>query len=673
MNHAATEPAKSSSYKSSEGSGISEAAKSVFPNPLSQFVVTRSYLRWREEDNRRESYPEAVDRYCDFIELNRTVPSWVLESIRKGMLEMETLPSMRALWSAGKAAERDNTMIYNCSFIPIDSLKGFSELLYILMMGTGVGYSVERQFISNLPVVAPSNGKSAPYRIDDSTDGWADAVFHGLTMMWKGYTVEFDYNRIRPEGARLETKGGRASGPGPLRRLLDFCQETLDGARGRQITPLEASDIACMTGEIVMAGGVRRAALICFSDPEDEEMRHAKDWTKGNFPECRYMANFSAFWDGKPARSAFDTEWTALKNSGSGERGFYMFPQSKRDERRSDCRSNPCGEILLRYAKSTDPWTGHGGGGQFCNLSAAVMRAEDTVETFSEKVRVATWIGTIQATFTNFPYLRPAWKKHCDEDRLLGVDITGHCDNPKLSGDAEAMTHFNKIARSTAAEASAHFNIPMPAMITCGKPSGNSSQAVDCASGFHTRYSKYYIRRVRISGADPLFRLIRDSGAPVFKDVKYKNAPDAECPTWVVEFPVKAPEGCMTRSDETALEQLGRYLNVMNTWISKRGHNQSATVYVRDHEWDVVGDWVYEHFDEITGLAFLPYDGGVYELAPYEEIDASEYNRRQLTFPNVDYSLLSQYETEDMGEGAQTLACMGGSCEIDFSELTEAT
>lgn len=673
MNHAATEPAKSSSYKSSEGSGISEVAKSVFPNPLSQFVVTRSYLRWREEDNRRESYPEAVGRYCDFIDLNRTVPSWVLESIRKGMLEMETLPSMRALWSAGRAAERDNTMIYNCSFIPIDSLKGFSELLYILMMGTGVGYSVERQFISNLPVVAPSNGKTAPYRIDDSTDGWADAVFHGLTMMWKGYTVEFDYNRIRPEGARLETKGGRASGPGPLRRLLDFCQETLDGARGRQITPLEASDIACMTGEIVMAGGVRRAALICFSDPEDEEMRHAKDWTKGNFPECRYMANFSAFWDGKPARSAFDTEWTALKNSGSGERGFYMFPQSKRDERRSDCRSNPCGEILLRYAKSTDPWTGDGGGGQFCNLSAAVMRAEDTVETFSEKVRVATWIGTIQATFTNFPYLRPAWKKHCDEDRLLGVDITGHCDNPKLSGDAEAMTHFNKIARSTAAEASAHFNIPMPAMITCGKPSGNSSQAVDCASGFHTRYSKYYIRRVRISGADPLFRLIRDSGAPVFKDVKYKNAPDAECPTWVVEFPVKAPEGCMTRSDETALEQLGRYLNVMNTWISKRGHNQSATVYVRDHEWDAVGDWVYEHFDEITGLAFLPYDGGVYELAPYEEIDASEYNRRQLTFPNVDYSLLSQYETEDMGEGAQTLACMGGSCEIDFSELTEAT
>ena len=670
MTYASPETATTTRNTSSESVGFNPETKgSVFPNPLSQFVVTRSYLRWCEDEGRRETYPEAVDRYVSFLERNRIVPAWVLKDIKGGMLDMATLPSMRALWSAGRAAERDNTMIYNCSFIPLDSLKAFGELLYILMMGTGVGYSVERQFVSNLPEVEPRNGKQVPYRIEDSTDGWADAVFQGITLMWKGYTVDFDYTRIRPEGARLQTKGGRASGPKPLRRLLEFCQETLDAARGRKITPLEASDIACMTGEIVMAGGVRRAALICFSDPDDEEMRHAKDWTKGNFPECRYMANFSAFWDGKPSREAFDAEWTALKNSGSGERGFYMFPQAKRDERRSDCRSNPCGEILLRYAKSTDPWTGHGGGGQFCNLSAAVMRAEDTVETFAQKVRVATWIGVCQSTFTHFPYLRPAWKKHCDEDRLLGVDITGHCDNPKLSGDAEAMTYFNKVARQTAAEAAAHFNIPMPAMITCGKPSGNSSQAVDCASGFHTRYSEHYIRRVRVSGNDPLFKLVRDSGAPVFKDVKYKDTPDEDCPTWVVEFPVKAPKGCMTRNDETALGQLDRYLQVMNTWISTRGHNQSATVYVRDNEWDAVGDWLYEHFDEVTGLAFLPYDGGVYELAPYEEITEEEYNRRQLAFPKVDYSLLSQYEKEDMGEGAQTLACMGGSCEIDFSSL----
>ena len=642
MSYATPNSASSSYRPSPEGAEFTTAKEVVFPNPLSQFVVTRSYLRWREEEGRRETYQEAVDRYCDFIRRNRNVPDWVLSDIRQQMLDMATLPSMRALWSAGKAAERDNTMIYNCSFIPLDSLKAFGELLYILMMGTGVGYSVERQFVNNLPAVAPRNGKTVHYHIDDSTDGWADAVYQGLTLMWKGYTVAFDYSGIRPEGARLKTKGGRASGPKPLQSLLEFCQKTLDAASGRNVTPLEVSDIACMTGEIVMAGGVRRAALICFSDPYDEEMRHAKDWTKGNFPECRYMANFSAFWSGKPSRETFDTEWNALRNSGSGERGFYMFPQAKRAERRSDCRSNPCGEILLRYAKSTDPWTGEGGGGQFCNLSAAVMRADDTVESFAKKVRTATWIGTIQATFTHFPYLRPAWKQHCDEDRLLGVDITGHCDNPKLANDPEAMLYFNKVARKTAAEASAHFNIPMPAMITCGKPSGNSSQAVDCASGFHTRYAEHYIRRVRISGNDPLFYLVRDSGAPIFKDSKYKDTPDEECPTWVVEFPVKSPEGCMTRKDEAALGQLERYLHVMKTWISTRGHNQSATVYVRDNEWDAVGEWVYEHFDEITGLAFLPYDGGVYDLAPYEEITAEEYSRRLREFPNIAYSLLTQ-------------------------------
>jgi len=636
----------------------------VYPNALSRFVVTRSYLRWNEAKGARETYSEAVDRYVGFLERSREVPTHVLKDIRHGMLKMATLPSMRALWSAGKAAERDNTMIYNCSFIPMDSLRAFSEMLYILMMGTGVGYSVEREFVSNLPKVLLRKGESVPYTIEDSTEGWADAVFQGLTLMWKGYTVEYDYNRIRPEGARCKTKGGRASGPDPLRRLLEFCQETLDSAAGKKLTPVEVSDIACMIGEIVMAGGVRRAALICFSDPDDELMRHAKDWSRGSFPACRYMANFSGFWKEKPTREFFNQEWSALQNSGSGERGFFMFPTAKRAERRSDCRSNPCGEILLRYSKSTDPWTGEGGGGQFCNLSAAVMRKEDTRESFAEKVRVATWIGTIQSTFTKFPYLRPAWQKHCEEDHLLGVDITGHCDNPTLSNDTEAMAYFNQIALETAAAAAAHFNIPMPAAITCGKPSGNSSQAVDCASGFHTRYAAHYVRRVRISGSDPLFHLIRDSGVPVHKDVKYKDTPDSACPTWVAEFPVKSPEGAMIRQDEKALDQLDRYLHVMKTWCSKRGHNQSATVYVRENEWDSVGEWVYEHFDEITGLSFLPYDGGKYELAPYEEITEAEYTDRLRNFPNIDYSILSLYEREDQGEGAQTLACVGGVCEL---------
>ena len=636
----------------------------AFPNALSRFVFTRTYLRWVDSKGRRETMVEAVDRYVKFLQQNPKVPSSIIEEIRASVLLMDVMPSMRALWSAGRAATRDNTMVYNCSFLPMDSLKSFSELLYILMMGTGAGYSVEQRFVRNLPAVANRSGKVVQHIIPDSTVGWADAVFEGLTQMWKGHTVDFDYSNIRPEGARLETKGGRASGPGPLENLLEFCQSTIDNASGRPLSPLEVSDIACMIGEIVMAGGVRRAALICFSDPDDLEMRHAKDWRKGDFPACRYMANFSGFWGTKPDRDIFNSEWEALRESGSGERGFFMFPTSKRSERRGDCRSNPCGEILLRYSESTDPWTGEGGGGQFCNLSAAVMRASDTKESFSEKVRIATWIGAIQSTFTTFPYLRPAWAKHCEEDRLLGVDITGHCDNPRLSCDAEAMHHFNQVAVDTAAQAAAYLDIPMPAAITCGKPSGNTSQVVDCASGFHTRHSPYYIRRVRIAHSDPLFRLARDSGAPVFKDVKYQNTPDNECPTWVVEFPVKSPEKAMTRNDESALEQLARYRHVMNTWCSSRGHNQSATIYVREEEWDVVGEWVYRNFNELTGLSFLPYEGGNYDLAPYEEITADEYYQRLREFPNIDYSLLTMYEKEDQGTGAQTLACMGGSCEI---------
>jgi ribonucleotide reductase class II len=1008
-----------------------------FPNALSQFVFTRTYPRWREEDNRRETYEEAVERYVSFLRAERDVPESVLKSIQEGILRMDVMPSMRAFWSAGDAALRDNTMFYNCSFIPLDSLKSFSELLYILMMGTGVGFSVEHRFVNNLPVVAPDVKmpcEEIDYVIEDSTVGWMEAVYDCLVHNFNGRIVRFDYSRIRPAGARLKTKGGRASGPEPLRRLLDFLQDTVLGAQGRKLSSVECNDIACMIGEIVMAGGVRRAALISFSDPDDLGMRHAKDWSRGSFPACRYMANNSAFWTEKPNRETFDAEWTALRNSGSGERGFFMFPKAKQDERRGDCRSNPCvtgetrvmtegglvriedlatmsgsegyrvavdlrfgqgpaaltdsstgtyafktgtkdvfllqteeghslrltadhrvmttngwkeaqdlqqgdlihiantegmfgcrgdadagmlagwvtgdgtilidqgneprlyfyesdhhlieqmvdaaerltgerpnvntyepaqrkyfqqaalreymgqvlqdkgrvpefvwqgteecqraylsalfsadgsvgtnsdkgahvrlhssklpllrdiqrlllnfginsriyeerrpagfrdlpdgkggyapykceadhdlhiakanlvrfyervgfihqekqaklaavvdsftrgpyretftarfkalipdgtedvydmtvpgphsfmangivvhncGEILLRYSESTNPWTGEGGGGQFCNLSAAVMRSWDTRETFANKVRIATWIGAIQSTFTDFPHLRIAWKHHCDEDRLLGVDITGHCDNPSLSGDPDAMLYFNQVARETAAEAAAYLDIPMPAAITCGKPSGNSSQLVDCASGFHTRYAAYYIRRVRIAGTDPLFHLIRDAGVPVHKDNQFQDVPDDKCPTWVAEFPVKSPEGAMIRSDETAIEQLNRYLQIMRTWCSDRGHNQSATVYVRDHEWDEVGDWVFEHFDEITGLSFLPYDGGKYRLAPYEEITEEQYNALMADFPEIDWSLLPMYETEDMGEGAKELACVGGACEIDYDKLSQ--
>lgn len=639
--------------------------ESPFRNALSEFVYTRTYARWVPEEGRRETWAESVDRYLAFMQQERTnLPQRLIAELREAMLRMDVLPSMRALWSAGDAMRRDNTMGYNCSCVPLDNLKAFAELLYILMMGCGVGFSVERQFVSNLPVVATPTGERAYLTIDDSTEGWADAFYEGLVSWFKGTEVVYDYSLVRAAGAPLKVKGGRASGPEPLKRLLDFAQRTVFGAQGRQLTSLECHDIACMVGEIVMAGGVRRAALISFSDPDDDAMRHAKDWSRGDFPACRYMANNSAFYAVRPDRSVYDREWAALRSSGSGERGFSIGNWHHRSPREGLLRSNPCHEIGLRLLHATDPWTGEGGGGQFCNLSAAVMRAEDTEETMAHKVYLATWVGAIQSTFTHFPYLRPGWVQTCTEDRLLGVDITGQCDNPALSNNPSAMLYFNAVARATAKQAAARLYIHEPAAITCGKPSGNSSQLVDCASGFHPRYAPYYIRRVRIANTDPLFRLAREAGVPAHKDNSFADWDDDKCPTWVMEFPVAAPKGAMTRNDETALQQLNRYLHVMRTWCSEKGHNQSATIYVREHEWDEVREWVYTHFDEITGLSFLPYDGGTYKLAPYEEITEEQYHALMRGFPSLDYSLLALYEREDMGDGAKEYACVGGVCTL---------
>ena len=721
-----------------------------FRNTLAEFIHKRTYARWLQEEGRRETWDETVDRYVDFIVAERpAIPRHVADAVRKAIRAQAVMPSMRALWAAGPAARRDNTCLYNCSFVPLDSLVAFSELLYILMQGTGVGFSVERQFVNKLPVVAPISGKVVDHVIPDSTTGWSDALRIGLEHWFNGNRVDFDYDGIRPAGAILETKGGRASGPDPLRRLMEFAEETIlggrlagvdpqsvsvfldagseilgqvvwagepvyratvllqdtdgnelsrqrtyrsgrfefeipegdwevilapsnfdTGASGRKLKPIEAHDIGCMIGEIVMVGGVRRAALISISDVDDEEMRHAKDWSRGSFPDLRYMANNSAYYAERPTEDQFWAEWNALRASMSGERGLSIDSWHRRAGRpKGKVRTNPCGEIGLRFEHSNDPWTGEGGHGQFCNLSAAVMRSDDTVETFSEKVRLATWLGAIQSTFTHFPYLRPGWAKVCEEDRLLGVDITGQCDNPALSTNDAAMKAFNQVALDTAAAASAVLGINMPVAITCGKPSGNSSQLLDCASGFHPRYSRYYLRRVRIASTDPLFQLARDEGLKVYQEVKFRDLPPEECPTWVVEFPIMAPPGSVLRDDETAIQQLERYLQIMNTWCSERGHNQSATIYVRDNEWDEVGNWVFDHFDEITGISFLPYDGGKYELAPYEEITEAEYEAAIAVMPDVDFSKLSAYEQEDRGQGSVELACSGGSCEIDYDTL----
>lgn len=636
-----------------------------FPNLLSEFVYTRTYSRWLPEEKRRETWDETVDRYTNYVFNGRNVPADLPEQVREAVLALDVLPSMRSLWCAGPAADRDNVTMYNCSFLPVDNLRSFSEVLYILMCGTGAGFSVEREFVDNLPSVAPSTGEVLNYTIEDSTEGWADAVFFGVTAFHRGQTVNFDYSLIRPKGARLKIKGGRASGPEPLKRVLDFAQETIAKAAGRSLKPIEAHDIMCMIAEIVMVGGFRRASLISFSDLDDLEMRHAKDWSEGkDFPAIRYMSNNSTAYKQKPSERVFWQEWDQLAASGSGERGFYMATPAGVAKRGGDYRGNPCGEIKLRFRKALNAWTGEGGGGSFCNLTAAVMRPEDDLVSMTEKVRLATWLGAIQASYTYFPYLRPAWAELCNEDRLLGVDITGQCDNPKLSQDEEAMSYLNAVARATAIIAADALKINRPAAITCGKPSGNSSQFVDCASGFHTRYAKFYHRHVRISAKDPLCKLIRDQGVPLFKENGQDHLPDEDVDVWVARFPVKAPKGAMLREHERALDQCERYLKIMRSWCGDKGHNQSATIYVRDEEWTEIGQWLWDHFDEVTGLSFLPFDPSKYRLAPYEEVSEETYLESQRQMPQVDFSVLSVYEIEDEGNGSQEPACVGGACEI---------
>lgn len=637
-----------------------------FKNQLGELVYLRSYARWLEDENRRETWPETVERVMAFLFADKPVSDEDLNSLREAMLAHEVMPSMRSLWASGDFASIDNTAIYNCSFMPIDNLKAFSELIYILMQGTGVGFSVESKFVNKLPTVAEMTSKRAEFQVPDSAEGWADTIFFVVTHAWKGYgNIVLDYSLVRPRGSRLVTKGGRASGPEPLKQAVEFLIETITQAEGRKLTTLEVYDMCCALAEVVVVGGVRRSAMISFSDPDDESLRHAKDWKRGNFPLKRYMSNNSAYYAERPSKEVFDREWTQLAESGSGERGFSIDNWHKYAPRpKGQCRSNPCHEISLRFREATDPWTGEGGGGQFCNLSAAVVRPNDTLDSLKEKVRLATIIGCVQATFINFPYLRPAWREMCEEDRLIGVDLTGQCDNPALLDNIDNQLILNKVAVDTAREWSTKLGINMPAAVTCGKPSGNTSQMVDCASGFHPRYSDYYFRHVRVSADDPLSDLLIDQGVPMFPEVGQEERPTEEITTWVARFPVKSPEGSMTRDDEDSFDQMERYLQIMKGWCRDRGHNQSATIYVKEGDWDRVGQWVWDHFDEIVGLSFLPYDGGNYKLAPYEEISQEEYEDAMQDFPDVDFSRLALFETFDQGQGSTELACVGGACEI---------
>ena len=621
----------------------------MFKNEVAEFIYKRTYSRWLDEENRREDWPETIERFISFIISERAdIPDKTISKIRKYMTKFAVMPSMRFLWAAGPAAKRDNTCIYNCSFAKINCVEAFAECLYVLMCGTGFGFSVEKEEVEKLPDVPEiKSGQGLPrVVIEDSKAGWADSVKTLMNSLYEGQNVYFNYNEIRPEGARLATMGGRASGPQPLVKLHDFIRETMHNAQGRKLTTLEAHDICNQIAEIVVVGGVRRSSQISLSDLDDTEMRHAKEWP---FPIKRAMANNSAIFREKPSAADFLVEWGALAKSGTGERGIFNLQaaQAKSPSRRYAPKiqgTNPCGEIMLRDM-------------EFCNLSEVVGREDDDLDSLLDKVETATWLGVIQSSFTDFPYLRKEWKKNCDVEALLGVSLTGQMDNPSVL-TSDALKALKSRVLRISRKASVVLGTKMPAATTCVKPSGTVSQLVDSASGVHPRYSQYYIRRYRISSRDPLFRMMKDKGIKASPEVGQQ---EGNATTWVLEFPVKSPDDCITRKDVTALDQLKHYKNLQHNWCE---HNASMTVYVRDDEWFEVGNWVYQNWDIINGVSFLPYDGGKYELAPYEEIDVHSYERLIKTLPLINYTDLSAYEMEDNTQGKAEYACVGDKCEI---------
>lgn len=640
-------------------------SKKYFHNQLSEFIFYSTYSRWLDEKVRRESWMETIDRYISFMRenLGNKLKKGEYEEIRDYMLGMKAMGSMRLLWSAGAPAAASNVCVYNCSFVAPETWQDFAEIMYISMCGTGVGFSVERQTVESLPIIKRQTGKKLQtFVIPDSKEGWGDALSYGMNAWGLGSDVAFDYSKIRPRGSRLKTMGGRASGPEPLHNLLDFTRERMRARQGRHLTTLDVHDIICKIGEIVVAGGVRRSALISLSDLDDSEMRGAKN---GQFyfnnPQ-RSMANNSAVYNEKPTMGQFLDEWHNLAISGSGERGIFNRGSLKKqlparrwklfEEGYWTCGTNPCGEIILKSK-------------QFCNLSEVVVRPEDTEETLMEKVRIATILGTYQASLTMFPYLSPEWKKNCEEEALLGVSMTGQWDN-KAVRDPQVQRRLKEVALETNRKYAKRFGINPSTCITCVKPSGNGSQLFDSASGMHPRHARYYIRRIRIEGHNPLKKLLEDEGVPCVPEVGQTKE---TATTWVLEFPVKAPEGAIVKSDLTASNQLEYWKTLKENYCE---HNPSVTVSVGADEWLAVGDWVYQHWDIVGGLSFLPQSDHVYQLAPYEEISEERFMELASKFPTIDFSKLVLYEMEDKTSGAKEYACVAGVCEIDIIVTEEA-
>ena len=641
----------------------------IIENHYENFIALSRYARWIPEENRRETWGETVDRYFDFMlsylkENYKYVPdNKIVEELKSAVFSRNVMPSMRSVMTSGPALERDHVAGYNCSFIPVDSPRSFDETMYILMCGTGVGFSVEYKYINKLPAVPESFEKSTTVIVvEDSKTGWAKAYRELLAMLWAGQVPAIDVSKLRPAGARLKTMGGRSSGPQPLINLFDFTIAKFKNATGRSFKPIEAHDIMCKIGEIVVVGGVRRSAMISLSNINDIEMSSAKsgNWWENN--SQRALSNNSVAYSRKPEMEQFIAEWKNLYDSKSGERGIYnvaaaQAQAAKYGRRDPDIHygTNPCSEIILR------PY-------QFCNLSEVVLREKDTVEDVKKKVKLATILGTWQSTLTDFKYLRKIWKDNTEEERLLGVSLTGQFGNKFFSGQQgldkleAALNDLRETARQTNSKEAKAIGIVESTAITCVKPSGTVSQLVGVSSGMHPWHSPYYIRTVRGSKGDPISTFLKEVGIPVEDDVM---KPDD---TYVFSFPVKAPEGAITRADLTALDHLNTWLVYQRSWCE---HKPSITVSVKEDEWMEVGAWVYRYFDEVSGISFLPHSEHTYKQAPYQEITETEYLELLAKMPsNIRWEDLSFYETEDGTSINATLACSSdGNCElVDISD-----
>jgi len=624
------------------------------PTDYQSFIHASRYARWIEGENRRESWAETVSRFTSNVVANKINDDSVIKVIQNAILNLDVMPSMRAMMTAGPAMDRDNTCAYNCSYLTIDDPKSFDEAMFILLCGTGVGFSVERQYVNKLPDIPQLFDSETIVVVKDSKEGWAKALRQMIALLYSGEIPKWDVSRVRAAGAKLKTFGGRASGPAPLVELFKFIINKFKGAQGRKLTSLECHDIMCKIGEVVVVGGVRRSAMISLSNLSDDRMRYAKS---GNWYETepqRALANNSAAYTEKPDSVAFLREWMALVESGSGERGIFNRQASAKQATRNGRRdpnhewgTNPCSEIILR------PY-------QFCNLTEVVVRATDNLTSLMRKVEIATILGTIQSTYTNFPYLRKVWQKNTEDERLLGVSLTGIMDNPLLTlangGLADTLETLRDVAINTNREWADRLGINHSSAITCVKPSGTVSQLVDSASGIHARHSHYYIRTVRADNKDPITAFLKDQGVP--------NEPDVMRPTntTVFSFPVKAPYGAVVTQDVKAIDQLKTWLMYQRHWCE---HKPSVTINVRKDEWFEVGAFVYEHFDEMSGVSFLPYNEHIYQQAPYQEMTKHDYDVMMSIMPDkLDWSKLSEYETEDTTKSSQTFACTGDVCEV---------